>query len=191
MNEIELLIHDMSSTIQPADAYALVLEEKYGTRKLPIIIGAQEAYSIKIAMTKYKSPRPLTHDLFITLIRKMEVEFTKVLIYLVKDGVFYSYLYFTKDGNEYVIDSRTSDAIALALRYKAPIFTTVEIMDNEHLNEESNDSFSITINMVNIDILRDELNKAIKEENYEQASRIRDEILRREKSSSDAESNNI
>lgn len=191
MNEIELLIHDMSSTIQPADAYALVLEEKYGTRKLPIIIGAQEAYSIKIAMTKYKSPRPLTHDLFITLIRKMEVEFTKVLIYLVKDGVFYSYLYLTKDGNEYVIDSRTSDAIALALRYKAPIFTTVEIMDNEHLNEESNDSFSITINMVNIDILRDELNKAIKEENYEQASRIRDEILRREKSSSDAENNNI
>ncbi|WP_024994513.1 bifunctional nuclease domain-containing protein [Phocaeicola paurosaccharolyticus] len=191
MNEIELLIHDMSSTIQPADAYALVLEEKYGTRKLPIIIGAQEAYSIKIAMTKYKSPRPLTHDLFITLIRKMEVEFTKVLIYLVKDGVFYSYLYFTKDGNEYVIDSRTSDAIALALRYKAPIFTTAEIMDNEHLNEESNGSFSITINMVNIDILRDELNKAIKEENYEQASRIRDEILRREKSSSDAESNNI
>ncbi len=64
-------------------------------------------------------------------------------------------------------------------------------MDNEHLNEESNGSFSITINMVNIDILRDELNKAIKEENYEQASRIRDEILRREKSSSDAESNNI
>ena len=191
MNEIELLIHDMSSTIQPADAYALVLEEKYGTRKLPIIIGAQEAYSIKIAMTKYKSPRPLTHDLFITLIRKMEVEFTKVLIYLVKDGVFYSYLYFTKDGNEYVIDSRTSDAIALALRYKAPIFTTAEIMDNEHLNEESNGSFSITINMVNIDILRDELNKAIKEENYEQASRIRDEILRREKSSSDAESNNV
>lgn len=191
MNEIELLIHDMSSTIQPADAYALVLEEKYGTRKLPIIIGAQEAYSIKIAMTKYKSPRPLTHDLFITLIRKMEVEFTKVLIYLVKDGVFYSYLYLTKDGNEYVIDSRTSDAIALALRYKAPIFTTAEIMDNEHLNEESNGSFSITINMVNIDILRDELNKAIKEENYEQASRIRDEILRREKSSSDAESNNI
>ena len=191
MNEIELLIHDMSSTIQPADAYALVLEEKYGTRKLPIIIGAQEAYSIKIAMTKYKSPRPLTHDLFITLIRKMEVEFTKVLIYLVKDGVFYSYLYFTKDGNEYVIDSRTSDAIALALRYKAPIFTTAEIMDNEHLNEESNGSFSITINMVNIDILSDELNKAIKEENYEQASRIRDEILRREKSSSDAESNNI
>lgn len=191
MNEIELLIHDMSSTIQPADAYALVLEEKYGTRKLPIIIGAQEAYSIKIAITKYKSPRPLTHDLFITLIRKMEVEFTKVLIYLVKDGVFYSYLYFTKDGNEYVIDSRTSDAIALALRYKAPIFTTAEIMDNEHLNEESNGSFSITINMVNIDILRDELNKAIKEENYEQASRIRDEILRREKSSSDAESNNI
>jgi bifunctional DNase/RNase len=191
MNEIELLIHDMSSTIQPADAYALVLEEKYGTRKLPIIIGAQEAYSIKIAMTKYKAPRPLTHDLFITLIKKMEVEFTKVLIYLVKDGVFYSYLYLTKDGNEYVIDSRTSDAIALALRYKAPIFTTAEIMDNEHLNEESNGSFSITINMVNIDILRDELNKAIKEENYEQASRIRDEILRREKSSSDAENNNI
>lgn len=191
MEEVELLIHDMSSTIQPADAYALVLEEKYGTRKLPIIIGAQEAYAIKIAMTKYKSPRPLTHDLFISLIRKMDVELNKVLIYLVKDGVFYSYLYFNKDGNEYVLDSRTSDAIALALRYKAPIFTTAHIMDNEYLHEESNGSFSITINMVSMDILKEELQRAIKEENYEQASKLRDEIMRRQKSSSDTENNII
>lgn len=191
MDEVELLIHDMSSTIQPADAYALVLEEKYGTRKLPIIIGAQEAYAIKIAMTKYRSPRPLTHDLFISLIKKMDVELSKVLIYLVKDGVFYSYLYLKKDVNEYVLDSRTSDAIALALRYKAPIFTTAQIMDNEYLHEESNGSFSITINMVNIDILKEELQRAIKEENYEQASKLRDEIMRRERSNSDAENNTI
>ncbi len=191
MEEVELLIHDMSSTIQPADAYALVLEEKYGTRKLPIIIGAQEAYAIKIAMTKYKSPRPLTHDLFISLIRKMDVELNKVLIYLVKDGVFYSYLYFNKDGNEYVLDSRTSDAIALAIRYKAPIFTTAHIMDNEYLHEESNGSFSITINMVSMDILKEELQRAIKDENYEQASKLRDEIMRRQKSSSDTENNII
>ena len=191
MEEVELLIHDMSSTIQPADAYALVLEEKYGTRKLPIIIGAQEAYAIKIAMTKYKSPRPLTHDLFISLIRKMDVELNKVLIYLVKDGVFYSYLYFNKDGNEYVLDSRTSDAIALAIRYKAPIFTTAHIMDNEYLHEESNGSFSITINMVSMDILKEELQRAIKDENYEQASKLRDEIMRRQKSSNDTENNII
>lgn len=191
MEEVELLIHDMSSTIQPADAYALVLEEKYGTRKLPIIIGAQEAYAIKIAMTKYKSPRPLTHDLFISLIRKMDVELNKVLIYLVKDGVFYSYLYFNKDGSEYVLDSRTSDAIALAIRYKAPIFTTAHIMDNEYLHEESNGSFSITINMVSMDILKEELQRAIKDENYEQASKLRDEIMRRQKSSSDTENNII
>ncbi len=182
MDEIEVKVHDMSSTIRPADAYALVLEEKHGYRKLPVIIGSIEAQAIKIAMNGYKISRPLTHDLFVALTDRLGVFLKKMVIYMVKDGVFYSYLYFDNYGEEVRIDSRTSDAVALALRYGAPIFTTRQIMEAEHMHEERNGAFSVTINMVNVDMLREALQKAIEEENYEQASKLRDEINRREQS---------
>ena len=98
MKEVELKIHDMSSTLYPADAYALVLEEVDGGRKLPIIIGHMEAQAIKVMMVKYLPPRPLTHDLFLTVTRQFGIELKKILIYKAKDGVFYSYLYYDKDG---------------------------------------------------------------------------------------------
>lgn len=180
MNEIEIKVHDMSSTLQPADAYALVLEEIKGNRKLPVIIGSLEAQSIKMMMVGYKSPRPLTHDLFLLLTGQVGITLTKILIYKVKDGVYFSYLYFSKDGEEIRIDSRTSDAVALALRYKCPMYTTEEIMESEHLHEETEGSFSITVNMVGVPMLKEALAKAVEEENYEQASRLRDEIKRRE-----------
>ena len=91
MDEIELKVHDMSSTLQPADAYALVLEEVNGNRKLPIIIGSLQA--IKVVMMGYKMPRPLTHDLFLTVTKELGTALKKVLIYKVKDGVYYSYLF--------------------------------------------------------------------------------------------------
>ena len=116
MDEIELKVHDMSSTLQPADAYALVLEEVNGNRKLPIIIGSLEAQAIKVVMMGYKMPRPLTHDLFLTVTKELGTALKKVLIYKVKDGVYYSYLFLEKEGEVFKIDSRTSDAIALAMR---------------------------------------------------------------------------
>lgn len=180
MDEVELKIHDMSSTLQPADAYALVLEEVNGNRKLPIIIGALEAQAIKMIMMGYVAPRPLSHDLFVKFAEAVGVTLKKILIYKVKDGVYYSYLFFDNHGEELKIDSRTSDAVALALRFKSPMFTTAEIMENEHLHEEGEGSFSITINMVSLPMLKEALTKAIQEENYEQASRLRDEIKRRE-----------
>ena len=88
MDEIELKVHDMSSTLQPADAYALVLEEVNGNRKLPIIIGSLEAQAIKVVMMGYKMPRPLTHDLFLTVTKELGTALKKVLIYKVKDGVY-------------------------------------------------------------------------------------------------------
>ena len=179
-NLVELKIHDMSTTLYPADAYALVLEEVDGGRKLPIIIGQQEAQAIKVMMMKYQPPRPLTHDLFQTLTMHLGATLKQIVIYKAKDGVFYSYLYFDKEGEEIKIDARTSDAVALALRYKCPIYTTAQIMDEEHLREESDSSFSVTVNMVGISVLKEALTKAIAEENYEQASRLRDEIRRRE-----------
>ena len=92
----------------------------------------------------------------------------------------FTILIFDNAGEEIKIDSRTSDAVALALRYKCPIYTTAQIMDEEHLREESDSSFSVTVNMVGISVLKEALTKAIAEENYEQASRLRDEIRRRE-----------
>lgn len=180
MDEVELNVHDMSSTLQPADAYALVLEEINGNRKLPIIIGALEAQAIRVVMMGYKAPRPLTHDLFLTLTKEIGAKLKKVLIYKVKDGVYYSYLFIENEGKQIKIDSRTSDAIALAMRCECPIYTTNEIMESEQLQDMGTKGFSVSVNVVDLKVLKEALAKAVEEENYEQASRLRDEIIRRE-----------
>lgn len=179
MKEIELKIHDMSTTLHPADAYALVLEEVEGNRKLPIIIARQEAQAIKVMMVKYLPPRPLTHDLFPILTKYLGAVLKKILIYKAKDGVFYSYLCFEKEGEEFKIDSRTSDAVALALRYNCPMYTTEEIMESEHLHELGEGKFSVPITSVSLQMLEEALQAAIEKEEYEQASQLRDEIRKR------------
>ena len=178
-NLVELKIHDMSTTLYPADAYALVLEEVDGGRKLPVIIGQQEAQAIKVMMMKYQPPRPLTHDLFQTLTMHLGATLKQIVIYKAKDGVFYSYLYFDKEGEEIKIDSRTSDAVALALRYKCPMYTTKSIMDSEHLHEMGQGKFSVPISSVSLQMLEEALQSAIEKEEYEQASQLRDEIRKR------------
>ena len=178
-NLVELKIHDMSSTLYPADAYALVLEEVEGGRKLPIIIGHLEAQAIKVMMVKYQAPRPLTHDLFPTLTLHLGATLKQIVIYKAKDGVFYSYLYFDKEGEEFKIDARTSDAVALALRYKCPMYTTESIMDSEHLHDMGKGKFSVPISSVSLQMLEEALQSAIEKEEYEQASQLRDEICKR------------
>lgn len=178
-NLVELKIHDMSTTLYPADAYALVLEEVDGGRKLPIIIGQQEAQAIKVMMMKYQLPRPLTHDLFQTLTMHLGVTLKQIVIYKAKDGVFYSYLYFDKEGEEIKIDARTSDAVALALRYKCPMYTTQSIMESEHLHDMGEGKFSVPISSVSLQMLEEALQSAIEKEEYEQASQLRDEIRKR------------
>ena len=179
MREIELKIHDMSSTLHPADAYALVLEEKEGGRKLPIIIGHLEAQAIKVMMVKYQPPRPLTHDLFKTFTEQLGVTMTKMLIYKAKGGVFYSYIYLDKDGEELKIDARTSDAVALALRYRCPMYATEEVIESEHLQDLGEGKFSVPITSVSLQMLEEALALAVEKEDYEQASHLRDEIRRR------------
>ena len=180
MKVIELRIHDMSSTIHPADAYALVLVEVDGTRKLPVIIGHLEAQAIKSEMLKYKPPRPMTHDLFVELGKHCDLHLHKVVIYQVKDGVYYSNMHFESNGEPFVLDARTSDAVALALRFRAPMYTTEEILSRECLHDMGGGSFSVPVNMITLPMLKEALQKAVNEENYEQASRLRDEIQRRE-----------
>ena len=178
-NLVELKIHDMSTTLYPADAYALVLEEVDGGRKLPVIIGQQEAQAIKVMMMKYQPPRPLTHDLFPTLTMHLGATLKQIVIYKAKDGVFYSYLYFDKEGEEIKIDARTSDAVALALRYKCPMYTTKDIMDIEHLHDMGEGKFSVPITSVSMQMLEEALQSAIDKEEYELASQLRDEIRKR------------
>jgi len=124
MNLIQLDIKGISYSQTQTGAYALLLSEVQGNLQLPIVIGAFEAQSIAIALEKdIKPPRPLTHDLFKTFSDTFFINLSRVIIHNLVDGIFYASLIFVKDGQEHTIDARTSDAIALALRYKAPIFT--------------------------------------------------------------------
>lgn len=129
MSLIKLTIKGISYSQTQTGAYALVLSEMDGSRTLPIIIGAFEAQSIAIALEKeIRPPRPLTHDLFKTFSDRFLIEIKEVIIHKLVDGVFFSSLVCEKDGVEEVIDTRTSDAIAIAVRFQAPIFTYENIL---------------------------------------------------------------
>ncbi|BAO54504.1 bifunctional nuclease family protein [Nonlabens marinus] len=186
-------------------AYALILKESGGNRQLPIVIGAFEAQSIAIALEKEISPpRPLTHDLFKSFAERYGIVVKQVIIHKLVDGVFYSSLICEKDKIEEIIDARTSDAIALAVRFKAPVFTYENILDEagiqQHMQadkeliqeddeDEENEILEDLINTAEgekndySNLSLDELNKMLKEavasENYELAAGIRDEISRR------------
>ncbi|MFT7900816.1 bifunctional nuclease family protein [Tenacibaculum ascidiaceicola] len=202
MSLIKLTIKGISYSQTQSGAYALVLSEMEGTRTLPIIIGAFEAQSIAIALEKeIRPPRPLTHDLFKTFSDRFSITVKQVIIHKLVDGVFYSSLICEREGVEEVIDTRTSDAIALAVRFEAPIFTYENIldkagiylkMDEELTIEEDLDSdedeieFSIeeeegesSYSHLSLKELHEQLNDAVANENYELAAKIRDEISKR------------
>ena len=180
-NKVELKVLNISNSQLQAKAFALVLEEVDGSRQLPIIIGSIEAQAIALKLKGLTTPRPFTHDLFVTFADLLHVKLQEVFIYKAKDGIFCSYLCFEKeDGEQFQIDSRTSDAIALALRFDCPIYTTEQILDSEgyipkveeeELEAEPDDT---------LEALKESLSQAIKDENYELASALRDEIKRRE-----------
>ena len=202
MSLIQLTIKGISYSQTQSGAYALVLSEMEGTRTLPIIIGAFEAQSIAIALeTEIKPPRPLTHDLFKTFSDRFSVTVKEVIIHKLVDGVFFSSLVCEKDGVEEVLDARTSDAIAIAVRFQAPIFTYENILEKagvflkieeefgiEDTPESEEDVIDIdtlilkkesSFSDVSLEELHDQLNTAVSDENYELAAKIRDEISKR------------
>lgn len=203
MELISLKVKGISYSETQSGAYALILNEKDGNRKLPIIIGGFEAQSIAIAIEDdIKPSRPLTHDLFRNFADKFNIKIKKVIIHKLLDGVFYSSIICERNKIEEVIDSRTSDAIALALRFNAPILTynsilekagfTSSISSNKNLktpNENWSQEFfsqNIDKNLIPKDLnkiktseLKSFLNKMVSKENYEQAARLRDELLKR------------
>jgi len=199
MSLVRLNIKGISYSQTQSGAYALVLSEVEGTRTLPIVIGAFEAQSIAIALEKeIKPPRPLTHDLFKTFADRFHIIIKQVIIHKLVDGVFYSSLICERDKIEEIIDTRTSDAIALATRFDAPIYTYENILDKAGIFLKMKDTLSIDDDPLSIENLIDEpvkekasfskdtlkqlnekLNEAIQQENYELAATIRDEITKR------------
>ena len=199
MELIRLLINGISYSQTQNGAYALILSELDGERKLPIDIGTYEAQSIAIAIEKdIKPPRPLTHDLFKNFCERFDITIKQVIIHKLVDGVFYSSIICERDGIEEIIDSRTSDAIALATRFDAPIFTYENILEKagiiieiEEYDEEDKilfkELFSEETTLANsedfkdktIDELQKLLKIAVQNENYETAAKIRDEISNR------------
>ena len=207
MSLVKLTIKGISYSQTQNGAYALILNEVDGDRKLPIVIGASEAQSIAIALEKeIKPPRPLTHDLFKNFADRFDIVIKQVIIHKLVDGVFYSSIICERDKIEEIIDARTSDAIALALRFNAPIYTYKNILDKAGIYLNANQSGSETIKQED-DILSEpetfgtqddgESNKsgfsklslielhtaletAVQDEDYEKAARIRDEISKRE-----------
>ena len=199
MNLIELLINGISYSQTQNGAYALILSEIEGERKLPIVIGTNEAQSIAIAIEKeIKPPRPLTHDLFKNFCERFDIKIKQVIIHKLVDGVFYSSVICERDGIEEIIDSRSSDAIALAIRFEAPIYTYETILEKagvviqveKDFDEKSllKELFSEDDTYIESPDLQDKSTKeleellkiAIQNENYESAAKIRDEISNRQ-----------
>jgi len=198
MDLVRLTIKGISYSQTQSGAYALVLSEVGGNRTLPIVIGAFEAQAIAIALEKeIKPPRPLTHDLFKSFADRFHIVIKKVIIHKLVDGVFYSSLICERDKIEEIIDTRTSDAIALATRFNAPIFTYENILDKAGIYLKIKDELSIekedlslesfiekpakdtSFSSKTIKQLNKELQEAVQNEDYELAAKIRDEINRR------------
>ncbi len=182
--KVELQVLNISNSQVQAGAYAMLLGEVNGKRQLPIIIGPAEAQSTALCLKGLKTPRPLTHELFTTCLQVLGVSLIRVLIYKAKEGVFYSYIYL-QQGEEIIrIDARTSDAIALAVRSQSPIFIYESILQQECIRmeemQEENSEEEVTAESGNSprNTLEEELSQAIKDENYELAARLRDQIRR-------------
>lgn len=199
MEKIQLEILGLSSSQSQTGSFALVLGERDGNRRLPIIIGMFEAQSIAIQIEKINPNRPLTHDLFKTFAEQVDVTITEILISDLKEGVFYSKIMCTDGTKDFELDSRPSDAIAIGLRFGVPIYTVESVLSEagiilSDLEEEEEDSDEMAVkstsastsssakeplNQTSVDELNKMLNEALEKEDYERAAKIRDELNKR------------
>ena len=195
MEKIKLDIAGLSYSQTQSGAYALVLSEVIGKRRLPIIIGGFEAQAIAIELEKMTPSRPLTHDLFKNFADNFKINLVEVIIYNLVEGIFFARLICEQNGKEVEIDSRTSDAIALAVRFESPIYTyefvlnsAGIILDDEELSEKEDITPEINLEEITknptermtLKELKKQLKNSIDNEDYEAASRFRDEINNRE-----------
>jgi bifunctional DNase/RNase len=196
MGKVKLNVLGISYSQTQSGAYALVLSEEDGKRRIPIIIGGFEAQSIAIQIEGLTPPRPLTHDLFLNFAKSFNIEILEVQIYKLEEGVFFSKLHCDNGKKEVYIDARTSDAIALALRFKCPIYTSEEIIEKAGIilefdgtdeeiekaaaSAEKKEKYDSTLfGKMSLSELKTILDEAVLNEDYEKASKIRDEIKKR------------
>ena len=195
MSLIQLRVNRISYSQNQSGAYAMILDEVDGKRKLPVVIGEFEAQSIAVALDKDIKPhRPFTHDLFKNFAFRFDIAIKRVIITKLVDGVFYSSLICERDKIEEIIDSRTSDAISLALRFKAPIYTHESVLEKAGIifDKGEKPSKGTVINELSegdnyenlsVEELENGIKKAVKNEDYERAARLRDEISKRDNNS--------
>lgn len=187
---VKLSILGISFSQVQAGAYALIFAESDGPRRLPIVIGTPEAQSIAIVMEKINPPRPLSHDLIVSTFKALNVDLLDVFIHKFENGAFYAELTLQQGENQYKIDSRTSDGVALAIRTGAPIYTTEEIMltmsvvfdENDDENPEMKDFLSNEdkdLSQLSTDTLNSMLQEALGKEDFESAISLRDELNKR------------
>ena len=197
MRKIELDIVALSHSVTQSHNYAVVLGEQDGTRRLPIVIGGFEAQAIAVAMERMTPNRPLTHDLFKNTLETFAIELKEIVINNLLDGIFYARLICERNGEIFEIDSRTSDALAMAVRFNCPIYTYEFILDAagvvlEDTEEEKATATSgdtrrkrkkpaqgAALSTYSVDDLNKLVEEVLSKEDYEQAAKIRDEINRR------------
>lgn len=195
MNKIELRVMAISRSVTQSTNYAVVLGEADGTRRLPVIIGSHEAQAIAIAIEGLESSRPMTHDLFKNTMDIMHTDMREVIINDLREGVFFARLVLDREGEIIEVDSRTSDALALAVRFDCPIYTYANILDNAGITLEGDDEEQLAedveeaaavgggsddnLGRYNVGELNNMLQEVLSNENYERAAKIRDELKRR------------
>lgn len=192
MDRIKLKVLGLSYSMSQTGAYALILADEQDIHRIPIIIGMPEAQSIAIQLEKLQTQRPLTHDLIKALTDELGVILKEVMIYRLDAGIFYSELYFQTSLSTIKIDSRTSDAIALALRYGSDIYTTPEIIEkagilvSEEVRDQQDKIHSTVVNVeenqfkeYTVQELTKLMDEAIRNEDYERASKFRDLLRNR------------
>jgi bifunctional DNase/RNase len=196
MKRVKLKVMGISYSQTQSGAYALILVEENGDRRIPIIIGGFEAQAIVMKLENLDPPRPLTHDLFKKFADEFNISVIEVMIYKLEEGVFFSKLVCNNGEKEYSIDSRTSDAVAIALRFGCPIYITEDILKKAGIIVNPSDSEISTVNEVDgifdsekskYDTYSDEelykiIDEAVKTEDYERAAAVRDEIEKRKRS---------
>jgi bifunctional DNase/RNase len=193
MKKIELQVYAISHSIRQSQSYAVVLEEVNGIRKIPIMIGANEASGIAVALERMKPPRPLAYDLMKNIMLAFSIRLIEIIIYKVEEGVFFSKLICANDHDTIEIDSRTSDAIALAVRFGCPIYALEAVLDSASMILEGEstgkppreiesaepEEMTEDLSSLSIEALQQLLDEVLEQEDYLKAIAIRDEIDRR------------
>jgi len=196
MKRVKLKVMGISYSQTQSGAYTLLLIEENGGRRIPVIIGGFEAQAIVIKLENLEPPRPLTHDLFKKLAEQFNITISEVMIHKLEEGVFFSRLVCNNGENEYSIDSRTSDAVAIALRFGCPIYISEDILEKAQLTNSPTETETSSAGEQDTQYEADEkygvytdeelfkmIDEAVKAEDYERAAAIRDEIEKRKKKS--------